>query len=419
MTPDPGSGLTPAEASDLAARSLAARAAADGVEVRTHVAGDGTVDAWVPVARRASDSPYLWPGGTLLVYDLAQPRLRGTPDAVLDRVGRLPPRAGGAGTFVVILPGGGGVIGIEASRAAATAAVTRLKLPGSVVRHVPAGYAFAAAGKHAWVVDDVPLVGVRDVTGVRLDVPRRGIALRVGRQAADAVAAARRPGLVWRAPVGVGGPMVVSLDVARASGDDVAAGITVRARAEILAHLLAGGNVPATISVAAQQPTGPAPRAQGELWGARPLPPRLQTAVDRALSLRGGSRQGRASLRRVLSGPTVAGPVTVWTMDLDGHATVITDEGLNTAQGGRCEWTAAQPVIVGCLGSPRFLVGRVSDRVARIEGAQQVTIKNGWFLASSNVPRARRAPLVAFDREGRRLATLSSVSWSPEPGWGG
>ena len=106
-----------------------------------------------------------------------------------------------------------------------------------------------------------------------------------------------------------------------------------------------------------------------------------------------GDVGGRAAA--VAAQARAGGCVTVWTLGAHGGAGVLVEEPRATGGGAAYPPTAAEPVISGCLVSPRHIAVRVPDRVARIEGAPEVAMGKAGSWRSATTPRARRRPLPA------------------------
>ena len=442
-TPIRGSGLSAEAAAAQAANVLLARARAQGIEgVEAEAVGDGTLDAWIPVARTSGEVRRLLTPIELRVYRLDRDLVVRAPSAkqALLRAGALLPGAGSKQYFLVTGRAGGLLVAGPVSSRRALIARAGGRLPAdSTVLAISAGYLLLRdSSARAWVVvHDRPVLEGTDVAAIDRRSP--GLSLQLSAAGAERLARQGTGALAPRQLVLAFGEYLPPGQLSIA-GDLTAASsgqpfeFELRSLApgarEILAQNAPRGPLSARISSLDEAATGPArPRGGTSITGTA-----LGQSVAQAMNPPPGSPNAPP-------GSGLSDPVVVASLRLavefrqPGRGTTSVVTGVNrqghvfnvladpsgrpiqmTGGGSGCQLTPWDPQVSVCvtgglIGSGNLSIyGRVDARATRVvvemsDGRRQrAAVANGWWLAVTASPVRS---VVAYDAAGTVLATAA------------
>ena len=230
----------------------------------------------------------------------------------------------------------------------------------------------------------------------------RGGALRL-RLVADVVPDATTLAVYGDAAIGRVTPVAGtrrSVEVTVASAAGVAPGPLPPAPGR-LQPLLAGGGLDARLTIDAVRVLGDPPPRTGD----RVEPP----AAVLSLLDPGPENPATDFALRVLTGTVDGARVAIWERSTArGNRFVVVWPGDLRQPGDDCMLGPRNPVVLTCLLSDRWVVGRAAPSVTRVEvtagrTVHRAVVRNGWFVAPASGGRVGR--IVATDADGRTVGS--------------
>jgi hypothetical protein len=414
--PIAGSGLSPRAAAEEAARVLLGRAQAQRIDgLEAVAAADGTLDAWVPVARTAEEVSRLLVPTRLRVYDLDRDLVARDPNARLALLRAKPAASRGPVNYYLVSGRKRGYLLAAPAQSRRALFFVRGRPPGdSMIISLPRDLLLARdARTGAWsVLRDRPVLEGADIEGIE----RRswGLSLRPSDSGATrlANAAGTKFGLVYdeyaSGSASFEGPLTIDEESTPVRLDLRA--VTPWSR-ETLADNASVGTLAVSLSVLAEAPTGPPrvrrgrPVTQPELRRILalpvplpvPLPPGSSSLVPSSVRAEVSAITPRFGEWTVFTGLTRRGEAVTILVD-DSSRPVVVAVG-----GAGCQLTPQHPLISACAsasggrGSAKSVYGRVDERVSEVlveleDGSppERLTVANGWWLVvtGSRVTRA-------------------------------
>ncbi len=329
VTAPPETGVSEADAPQLAADALQARASAEGFRLLTRANGDGTLDLWVPVSRTSAEvEPLITPFGAVL-HDLRSAVATSTtPDDVLRVAERQAPRGRGSRLYLTTTRDPRVIVGPAPDLTALLgrlgptrdgAARTEVP-PGFELRYVPEGWLMLADRRGTYrLVRSRPALGVPDIAGI--EVAGRMITVRLTPSGIDRWRTLRERGTDSLALFPFGWPEAIvigRLDATASTADTILIDARTDADARLIADL-ARSPLPVELTVEAERGTGPGRERRGV--AGLPVPAALKRYLDPAWVFPGEQPLLETSLLRVLTYRAKYGEWSIWTgVDRGGGA---------------------------------------------------------------------------------------------------